>query len=54
MPYYVYSTTNPVRKVLYIGGTGNLPQRLAQHYQNRGTPQTFAGQYFCCNLVYVE
>jgi putative endonuclease len=25
MPYYVYSTTNPARKVLYIGGTGNLP-----------------------------
>jgi putative endonuclease len=54
VPYYTYITTNPARAALYIGVTNNLPQRLAQHFQNRGTPETFAGRYFCYNLVYVE
>ena len=54
MPYYVYITTNPAKKVLYIGVTSNLPHRIAQHYANRGSAQTFAGRYFCYNLVYVE
>ncbi|MBO0359561.1 GIY-YIG nuclease family protein [Hymenobacter sp. BT186] len=54
MPYYVYITTNPARKVLYIGITNNLSGRIAQHYANRGTEQTFAGRYFCYNLVYFE
>ncbi|MBC6989318.1 GIY-YIG nuclease family protein [Hymenobacter sp. BT491] len=54
MFYYVYVTTNPGRNVLYIGVTRNLSQRMAEHYANRGTPQTFAGKYFCYNLVYFE
>ncbi len=54
MPYYVYITTNPARKVLYIGITNDLSSRLAQHYENRGTPQSFAGRYFCYNLIYFE
>ena len=54
MPYYVYIVTNPARNVLYIGITNNLTNRLAQHYENRGTPQTFAGRYFCYNLIYFE
>ncbi|SMB98253.1 Excinuclease ABC C subunit domain protein [Hymenobacter roseosalivarius DSM 11622] len=54
MPYYVYITTNPAKTVLYIGITNSLPQRMAQHYDNRGTNQTFAGRYFCYNLVYFE
>jgi putative endonuclease len=31
MAYYVYITTNPDKKVLYIGVTNSLPHRLAQH-----------------------
>ncbi|SDY17965.1 GIY-YIG nuclease family protein [Hymenobacter psychrophilus] len=54
MPYYVYITTNPSRQVLYIGVTRNLATRMAQHYQNRGTAQTFAGRYFCYHLLYFE
>ncbi|KAA9327219.1 GIY-YIG nuclease family protein [Hymenobacter busanensis] len=54
MPYYVYITTNPAKSVLYIGVTNNLTSRLAQHYENRGQPATFAGRYFCYNLVYFE
>jgi len=52
--YYVYITTNPSRTVLYIGVTNNLQQRLGQHHHNRGADETFAGKYFCYNLVYVE
>ncbi|GAB2450661.1 endonuclease [Hymenobacter qilianensis] len=54
MPYYVYITTNPAKTVLYIGITNSLLQRMAQHYSNRGTNQTFAGRYFCYNLLYFE
>ncbi|WP_317196897.1 GIY-YIG nuclease family protein [Hymenobacter properus] len=31
-----------------------MRQRLAQHFQNRGTPETFAGKYFCHNLIHAE
>ena len=54
MPFYVYITTNPAKSVLYIGVTNSLPARMAQHYANRGSAQTFAGRYFCYNLVYFE
>ena len=54
MPYYVYITTNPARTVLYIGITNSLTSRMAQHYANRGSDQTFAGRYFCYNLVHFE
>jgi putative endonuclease len=54
MPYYVYITTNPGRNVLYTGITNNLPNRLAQHYENRGSAQTFAGRYFCYHLIHLE
>ncbi|WP_324677329.1 GIY-YIG nuclease family protein [Hymenobacter sp. GOD-10R] len=54
MPYYVYITTNPAKTVLYIGITNSLVDRMAQHYANRGSTQTFAGRYFCYNLVYFE
>ena len=54
MPYYVYITTNPAKTVLYIGVTNNLSDRMAQHYAQRGSAQTFAGRYFCYNLVHVE
>ncbi len=54
MAYYVYVTTNPAKTVLYIGVTNSLPRRLAQHYDNRGNNETFAGRYFCYNLLYYE
>ena len=54
MSYYVYITTNPARKVLYIGITNDLGSRMAQHYANRGSVQTFAGKYFCYNLLHFE
>ncbi len=52
--YYVYILTNPERAVLYIGVTNNLEQRLAEHYFSKGNPKTFAGKYYCYNLVYYE
>jgi putative endonuclease len=54
MAYYVYITTNPAKTVLYIGVTNSLPRRLGQHYENRGNNNTFAGRYFCYNLLYYE
>ena len=54
MAYYVYITTNPAKRVLYIGVTNDLSRRLAQHYENRGNNETFVGRYFCYNLVYTE
>jgi putative endonuclease len=54
MAYYVYITTNPAKTVLYIGVTNSLPRRLGQHYENRGNNDTFAGRYFCYNLLYYE
>ena len=53
-PEHVCSRTNAARAVRYIGVTNNVWRRLGQHFQNRGTPATFAGRYFCYNLVYVE
>lgn len=52
--YYVYITTNPSRKVLYIGVTNDIGRRLVEHYANRGRPKTFAGKYYCYCLVYIE
>jgi putative endonuclease len=52
--YYVYIVTNPQRTVLYTGVTNNLTIRLAEHYFNRGIPKTFAGKYYCYNLIYYE
>lgn len=52
--YFVYITTNPSRTVLYIGVTNDLYTRMVQHYENKGNKQTFAGRYFCYNLIYWE
>ncbi|WP_426058588.1 GIY-YIG nuclease family protein [Hymenobacter sp. B1770] len=54
MAYFVYITTNPAKSVLYIGVTGNMARRLAQHYDSRGNAETFAGRYFCHHLLYTE
>jgi len=52
--FYVYITTNPKKSVLYTGFTNNLEYRLIEHYLNRGKPDTFAGKYYCYNLLYFE
>jgi putative endonuclease len=51
---FVYITANPGRTTLYVGVTNNLTRRLAEHRSNKGKPETFAGRYFCYNLVYYE
>ena len=52
--YFVYITTNPSRTVLYIGVTNDLFTRMSQHFENKGLKKTFAGRYFCYNLIYWE
>jgi putative endonuclease len=53
--YYVYITTNPERTVLYIGVTNDLDTRMSQHLEdNNEERKTFAGKYFCYNLIYYE
>jgi putative endonuclease len=52
--FWTYIVTNSTRTTLYTGVTNNLAQRLKEHYDNRGNPKTFAGRYFCYNLVYWE
>jgi len=53
--YFVYITTNPKRTVLYTGVTNDLVRRLAEHLENNEEwKSTFAGKYFCYNLIYYE
>ena len=52
--YYVYIITNTLKTVLYIGVTNNLPQRIIEHYLNKGKTETFAGRYNCHQLIYYE
>jgi len=52
--FYIYIVTNPERTVLYTGVTNDLAQRLIEHYVNRGQPKTFAGKFYCYNLIYYE
>ncbi len=52
--FYIYIVTNQTRKVLYTGVTNDLAQRIIEHWMNRGGHETFAGKYFCYNLIYFE
>ena len=52
--FWVYIVTNPERTVLYTGMANDLARRLTEHYENRGTETTFAGKYYCYNLVHYE
>ncbi len=52
--FWVYITTNPRKNTLYTGMSNNLARRLVEHYQNRGNQESFAGKYYCYNLVYFE
>ena len=50
--YFVYIITNPRKTVLYSGVTNNLQIRIQQHFENRGNLKTFAGKYYCYNLLH--
>lgn len=52
--YWVYIVTNWKKTVFYVGITNNLSRRITEHYNNRGNPKTFAGRYYCYNLLYYE
>jgi putative endonuclease len=52
--FWTYIVTNYEHTVLYTGVTNNLAERLKEHYDNRGDDKTFAGRYYCYNLVYCE
>ncbi len=52
MPYYVYILTNHKKTVLYIGMTGNLEQRVAQH--KAGEIKGFTERYKTSTLIYFE
>jgi len=52
--YSIYIVTNPQKNVLYTGVTNNLVRRIFEHWTNRGKDDTFAGKYYCYNLIYFE
>jgi len=52
--FYVYIVTNANKTALYTGVTNDLNRRVYEHKENRGNPATFAGKYYCYNLVYFE
>ena len=52
--YYIYITTNPNKTVLYTGVTNNLERRMSEHFENRGKRESFAGRFYCYNLIYWE
>jgi putative endonuclease len=49
---WVYILTNKRYGVLYVGVTSNLPARMLQHRQSRGSE--FAARYNLTRLVYYE
>lgn len=52
--YFVYITTNPNKTVLYTGVTNDLYRRMNEHFANKGKKETFAGRYYCYQLIYFE
>lgn len=34
--------------------TNDLSSRLFEHFENRGKPETFAGRFYCYQLIYYE
>lgn len=51
--YHVYILTNKWQTVLYVGVTGNLEGRIAQH-KEKVHPKSFTAQYNVNRLVYFE
>ena len=49
---YIYFMTNLSNKVLYIGVTGSLKRRMAEHSDGQGS--IFTRKYNCTKLVYFE
>ena len=52
--FSVYIVTNHNKTNLYTGVTNDLPQRLIEQWSNRGNRRSYAGRYYCFNLVYYE
>lgn len=52
--YFVYIITNMRKTVLYTGMTNDLTRRLAEHSENSGNPNSFAGRYYCHRLLFWE
>ena len=52
--FWTYIVTNYEKTVMYTGMTNDIRQRLKEHYDNRGDDKSFAGRYYCYNLVYFE
>jgi len=52
--FFVYITTNPTLTTYYVGVTNDLNRRLIEHFNNKGNPATYAGKYYCYNLIYYE
>ncbi|MEO8887487.1 MAG: GIY-YIG nuclease family protein [Mucilaginibacter sp.] len=52
--FYIYITTNPTKTVLYVGVTNDLSRRIQEHTENKGNKNSFAGKYYCHNLIYYE
>lgn len=50
--YHVYILSNRYRTVYYVGVTGNLTRRLAQHGSGQG--RGFTARYRVKDLVYAE
>lgn len=50
--YWLYMLTNKNNKVLYIGMTGNLRERILKH--KSGYASLFTTKYKCTKLVYYE
>ena len=51
--YYIYIMTNKYRKVLYIGVTGYLEQRVWQHKTHQ-IRKSFTDKYNCEYCIYYE
>jgi len=51
--WYVYIMTNKSNKVLYIGVTDNIDERIKEH-KLKVYPTAFTAKYNCDKLVYFE
>ena len=53
MKWYVYIMTNKSNKVLYIGLTDNIDERVKEH-KLKVYPKSFTARFNCDKLVYFE
>ena len=52
MAYCVYIMTNRSNKILYIGMTNDIKERVSEHRSKKY--KGFSAKYNCAKLVYVE